>query len=73
MQAAKDQVYLKSSGSNYLTKNTKLEDVSTGKDKTTIDALHSQEIKDNLDEVNMDAWYYIYQNFVNPPPKKNKT
>ncbi len=57
-------------------KNTKLEveeDINV-EDKTTIDSsLHSQEIKENLGEVNMEAWYYIYENFVNPDPKKNKT
>ena len=43
------------------------------KDKTTIDSsFHSQEIKDNLNDVNMEAWYYIYENFVNPTLTKNK-
>ena len=54
-------------------KSTKLEKDINAKDKTTIDlSLHSQEIRDNLSNVNMEAWYYIYENFVNPPPTKNK-
>ena len=58
----------------YLIKNTKLGEANINmKDKTIIDSsLHSQEIKENLDEVNMEAWYYIYENYVNPPPTKNK-
>jgi len=35
-------------------------------------SLHSKEIQENLDNINMDPWFYIYQNFVNPSPKKNK-
>lgn len=33
-------------------------------------SLHSEEIKENLDNINMDAWYYIYQNYVNTELKK---
>jgi len=32
--------------------------------------LHSNEIKDNLDNVNMEPWYYIYEKYVNPTKKK---
>jgi len=35
-------------------------------------SLHSNEIKDNLDKINMDPWYYIYENYVNPDSKKPK-
>jgi len=35
-------------------------------------SLHSEAIKENLDNVNMDPWYYIYENYVNPNPKKNE-
>jgi hypothetical protein len=33
-------------------------------------SLHSNEIKKNLDSVNMDPWYHIYENYVNPTAKK---
>ena len=41
VHTTKDQVYLKSGASYYLTKNTKLGDTNTGESKTTIDSLHS--------------------------------
>ena len=53
--------------------DTKTEFVTkTNKDKKSNSSLHSQEIKENLDSVNMDAWFYIYENYVNPPPKKEQ-
>jgi len=33
-------------------------------------SLHAEEIKKNLDDVNMDPWYYIYEKYVNPTTKK---
>jgi len=40
-------------------------------DNSTHDlSLHSNDIKENLENVNMDAWYYIYENYVNPELKK---
>jgi len=36
----------------------------------TFDWSYSNEIQDYLDSVNLDPWYYIYENYVNPPPKK---
>jgi len=38
----------------------------------SFDSSYSNEIKDHLSKVNMDPWYYIYGNYVNPPSKKNK-
>jgi len=38
----------------------------------SFDSSYSNEIKDHLSNVNMDPWYYIYGNYVNPPSKKNK-
>ena len=29
-------------------------------------------IQKHLEDVGMDAWYYIYQNFVNPPNKNQE-
>jgi hypothetical protein len=28
-------------------------------------------IQKHLEQVNMDAWYYIYQKYVNPPSDKD--
>jgi len=54
--------------------------ISKEKNKNPVDSavppdssLHSNEIKENLDSVNMDPWYYIYENYVNPDLKKRKT
>jgi len=41
------------------------------KDQLSDSSLHSEEIKENLADVNMDAWFYIYENYVNPDLKKN--
>ena len=29
-------------------------------------------IQEHLENINMDPWYFIYQNYVNPPEKKKK-
>jgi hypothetical protein len=36
----------------------------------SFDSSYSEEIKEHLDKVNMDPWYYIYTNYVNPASKK---
>jgi len=40
------------------------------KDEADTASLHSEEIRKNLEGVNTDPWYYIYENYVNPVPKK---
>ncbi|MDH3765526.1 MAG: hypothetical protein OER82_06920 [Nitrosopumilus sp.] len=56
-------------------KETKNKDINVknNSDDTAVTSdspLHSEAIKENLDNVNMEAWYYIYQNYVNPGLKK---
>ena len=29
-------------------------------------------IQEHLENINMDPWYFIYQNYVNPPEKNEK-
>jgi len=29
-------------------------------------------IQEHLENINMDPWYYIYQNYVNPPEESEK-
>ena len=36
-------------------------------------SFHSEEIIENLDNVNMDPWYYIYGKYVNPNLDKKKS
>ena len=48
-------------------KNSKGENIAESFDST-----YSDEIKDHLNKVNMDAWYYIYGNYVNPTSKKDQ-
>lgn len=43
----------------------------TKNNDSTAASLHSKEIEENLDGVNMEAWFYIYENYVNPSPKKS--
>ena len=43
---------------------------SKEKDAAGAESLHSEEIRENLEGVSMDPWYYIYENYVNPVPKK---
>ncbi|MCA9827214.1 MAG: hypothetical protein KC444_02320 [Nitrosopumilus sp.] len=43
---------------------------SKEKDAAGAESLHSEEIRANLEGVSMDPWYYIYENYVNPVPKK---
>jgi len=66
VQTTKDQVYLKLLSSGFLIKYTKKKDDGNG----AAVSLHAEEIKKNLDDVNMDPWYYIYENYVNPTTKK---
>lgn len=72
----KDQAYLRSSDNYIMIKNSKNDNNNKVKDddaKTAPDlSLHSEEIKENLNNVNMDPWFYIYENYVNPNPKKSK-
>jgi len=35
-------------------------------------AVEGKIIQEHLENVNMDAWYYIYQVYVNPPDKSEK-
>ena len=54
-----------------MVKKTRSEDIDNN-DTNTVNSLHSDEIRENLSDVNMDAWNYIYQNFVNPDLKKKE-
>jgi len=38
----------------------------------SFDSSYSEEISEHLSRVNMDSWYYIYANYVNPTLKNNK-
>jgi len=57
-----------------LEKDTKSNDIDVKVDNTdsSDSSLHSDAIKKNLDGVNMEPWYYIYGNFINPELKKKK-
>jgi len=57
-----------------LEKDTKSNDIDAKKDGHELSdlSLHSDAIKKNLDDVNMEPWYYIYGNFINPELKKKK-
>ena len=39
----------------------------------TFDLSYSEKIIKHLDNVNMDPWFYIYSNYVNPSPKKTNS
>jgi hypothetical protein len=40
--------------------------------KDSFDSSYANEIQEHLSKVNMDPWYYIYSNYVNPPSKSKK-
>ena len=54
--------------------------VDKGHEKTSINNPNKKEpqdegkiIQEHLENINMDPWYYIYQNYVNPREKTEKT
>lgn len=54
-------------------KDTKSEDINVKDNDGSYlsdSSLHSEAIKENLDNVNMEPWYYIYENYVNLSLKK---
>jgi len=56
-----------------LIKDTKSKGISVKENDGDIlsdSSLHSEAIKENLDHVNMEPWYYIYENYVNPGLKR---
>ena len=53
-------------------KPTKKDIVENNIINDSFDSSYSDEIKEHLSRVNMDPWFYIYANYVNPTLKKNK-
>ena len=41
--------------------------------KDSFDVSYSNKILRHLDRINMDPWYFIYSNYVNPPSKEEKS
>ena len=50
----------------------KHDDVKNDIANDSFDYSYSNEIKEHLNSVNMDPWYYVYENYVNPDLKKRK-
>lgn len=51
---------------------TKKDNVEKNIINDSFDSFYSDEIEEHLGKVNMDPWYYIYANYVNPTLKKDK-
>ena len=49
---------------------TKKDNVENNIINDSFDSSYSDEIKEHLSMVNMDPWFYIYANYVNPTIKK---
>jgi len=57
--------------SNKQTKNQK--DSESNETKDSFDMSYSNKILKHLENVNMDPWYYIYSNYVNPTSNKSNS
>lgn len=55
-----------------MSKPKKEDDLEKDPINDLFDSSYSDEIKDHLSMINMDPWYYIYANYVNPTPKKDR-